>query len=98
MYVAALEEARGRAENEIHVARDVAVLEIVPATIRQDRVLPAKEAAVAERRAVAVQSDGQGLALGAGAVFEGDIFGGEIVCVNDRRRRAKSADGFAGRA
>jgi hypothetical protein len=54
MNVAALEEAGGRAENKIYVARDVAVLEIVPAAIRQDGVLPAKEPAVAKRRAVAV--------------------------------------------
>src|SRR6266540_6316237 len=52
--VAALEESRRRAEDEIHVARDVAVFKILAATIEQNRVLPAQKTAILETYAGAV--------------------------------------------
>src|SRR5687768_9686156 len=59
--VAALEEGGRRAEDEVHVAGDVAVLEVLTPAVEEDRVLPAEEAAVAEDGAVAVDADGERL-------------------------------------
>src|SRR6266404_1562635 len=54
MDVTALEEARSCAKNEIHMARDIAILKILTAAIRQNRILPAPKPAVPECRPVAV--------------------------------------------
>src|SRR5262249_18279662 len=62
MDVAFLEKGGGGAEDEIHVAGDVAVLKIMAAAIGENGVLPAEEAAMAEDGAVAVKTDGEGLA------------------------------------
>src|SRR5258708_9832094 len=96
--VAPLEEAGRGAKNEIHVAGDVTILEVLAAAICQNGILPAKKPAVAKRCAVTIQPDGQRLALGTGAVFKGDVLGREIVGINGSRGRAKGADGFAPRA
>src|SRR5947209_13297737 len=97
VYVAALEEGGCAAEDEVHVARDVAVLEVLPPAVEQNRVLPAEEAAVAERDAVAVNAQGERLPDGAGGVLEGEVLGGEVVGVNVGRGRAERADGQARR-
>src|SRR5262249_61160906 len=70
MNVAALEESRRRAEDEIHVARDVAVFKILAAAIEQDRVLPAQKKAFAERDGVDVHSESRGVPDGPGGAFK----------------------------
>src|SRR5215470_8122126 len=95
MNVAALEESRRRAEDEIHVARDVAVFKILASTIEQERVLPAEKAAILETHAVAVHAQRQRLPYRPGGVFERDVLRREPVTVNLRGRRAKRADRFA---
>ena len=93
--MAFLEPRRRRAENEIHVTGNVTIFKILPAAVQQNRVLPAQKAAVAEHRAVAVHAHGQRLSDRARGIFKRDIFRREIVRVNCRRGRVKSADGFA---
>src|SRR5947199_47660 len=90
-----LKPGRGRAENKIHMAADVAAFEILPSAVDEDGVLPAEETAVAETGAVAIHPDGEGLADGAGGIFKGEIFRGKIIRINRGRRRLEGADGFA---
>ena len=79
MYVAMLEKGAACAEDEIHMACDVAVLKILAATIQKNCVLPTQKAAVAKDNAVAVNSHGQSLTDRASGIFKGNILGGEIV-------------------
>ena len=95
MDVALLEKVRCRAKNEVNMPRDVAALEVMAATIGENRILPAEKPAVAKHHAVAINADGQRLAHGSGGVFKRDVFRREIVRINLRRRRAERADGFA---
>ena len=48
-----------------------------------------------EGHAVAINSDCECLADGAGRVFKSYVFGGEIIRIDDSRWRAKGADWFA---
>src|SRR5262249_62241895 len=80
--VAALEESRRRAENEIHVARDVAVFKILAAAIDQDRVLPAQKAAILETHAVAVHAQSQRLPAGPGGGFGRDCVAREAAALH----------------
>ena len=92
----ALLEPRGRrAKNKIHMALDVAILEILPAAVDENRVLPAEEPAIAERRAVAVHADGERLTDWPGRIRECDVLRREIIRINRRRRCLEGADGFA---
>ena len=84
-----------RAENEIHVTGNGAVFKILAAAVQQNRILPPEETAVAEHRAVAVHADGQRLPDRARGVFKRDVFRREIIRVNERRRGAERAQGFA---
>src|SRR5262249_14032670 len=93
--VAALEESRRRAEDKIHVARDVAVFKILAATIEQDRVLPAEKAAILETHAVAVYAQRQRLPDRSGGVFKRDVVRREPVTVNLPGRPANPAHTFA---
>ena len=95
MDVASLEVRRCAAENEIHVAGDVRVGEVVAPAVEKDRVLPAQEAAVPEHHAVAVHADRQRLADRPGRVLERQVLGGEIVRVDLHRRRPERADRLA---
>lgn len=52
---------------------------------RVQRVLIAQYAAVAEGSAVAIYVQGYGLAHGAGGIFEGNVFGREIVGLHQHR-------------
>ena len=77
---AVIENGRGFSEDEIDVAFDIAVVEIIAAVaVGEDRVLPAEEPAIVERDSVAGDFDGQGLAVRAEGVLEGDVLGGEII-------------------
>src|SRR5262249_34088116 len=67
---AALEPRRRAAEDEVHVSCDERVFEILAAAIQEDRVLPPEEAAVAEYHAIAVDTDGECLAVRTGGVLE----------------------------
>ena len=91
---AALEEGRGPAEDEVDAPRDEAVLEVLPAAVEQDRVLPPHEPAAAEGGAVAVHAHGERLPpLGPRGVLEGQVLRREVVRVDLRGRRAEGADG-----
>src|SRR5215831_6838687 len=92
MNVASLEEGRRRTKNEVHMPSDQRILEVVTAAVEQNRVLPAQEAAITEDGTIAVYTQCQSLTHGACAVLKRDVFGGEIVCVNENRRGAKRAD------
>ena len=59
--MASLEHRRRSAENEIDVPADERVLEVVASTVEEDRVLPAQQAAVPHRDAIAVHAQGQRL-------------------------------------
>ena len=89
---AALEERRRAAEDEIDMTRDERVFEVVAAAIEKDGVLPAEEAAVAKRHAIAVDPDRERLPDGAGGVLERQVLGGEVVGVDDGGGRAERAD------
>ena len=83
--LAAVEERAGVAEDEIHVAFDVAVREILAAAVGVEGVLVAEEADVAEDGAVAGDLDCDGLrtfgkrTVARVAVFKGEVLGIEIV-------------------
>ena len=53
----ALEEGCGASENKIHVPFYIAVFEVLPPVIQQDRVLPPQKPAMAEYRAIAVDAN-----------------------------------------
>ncbi len=93
--VALLKPCCRRAEYEIHVAADVAILKILPAAVQQNGVLPAQKPAVAKRRAVPVHANRQRLPDRAGRILDRDVFRCKIVRVNQRRRGAERADGLA---
>ena len=85
--MAAIEVTRGRAENEVDAALDVAVREVMAPAIDQDRVLPSEEAAAAEFQPVAVSAQREGLRDGgtfrartrfAGIVGDGEVFPGRM--------------------
>src|SRR5262249_22620601 len=98
MDVTPLKKIRGGAEDEIDVAGDVAVLEIVAPAIGQDRILPAEKTAVPERHPVPVNADRQSLAFGTGAVFKSKVLGRKIVRIDGGGWRVKSPDRLAVRA
>src|SRR4029079_8630240 len=91
----ALEPRGCAAEDEVDVPGDQRVLEVLPAAIEKDRVLPAEEPAVAEHHAIAVDAQRERLPVGSGGVLEGQVLGGEIVGVDDRRRRPERAHWLA---
>ena len=90
---------RGRgAKDKIDVPGDVAILEILPAAIDQNRVLPAEKAAVAKDDAIALDANSQRLPYRAGRILKGEVLNREVVRVDESRRRTESADGLAIRA
>jgi len=95
MEAAVLEPRCARPKNEIHMARNVAILVIMAPAIVKYCVLPAQETAMAKRHAVAIDARGEGLSFRPGAIFERDVLGHEIVGVDPGGRRAKRADGPA---
>src|SRR5262245_52033501 len=89
-------EVRGSAtEDEVDMARDEGVLEVLPTAIEEDRVLPAQEPAVAEHHAIAVDAQREGLTDRSRGVLERQVLGREVVRVDDRRRRAERPDRLA---
>src|SRR5439155_1297478 len=54
--LAAVEDIRAGAVDEINTALDVTVAEVVPAGVGEERVLPAEQAAVAQDGAVALEA------------------------------------------
>src|SRR6267142_5639228 len=95
MNVTFLKPAGRASENKIDMARNVTAFKVVPATIGEDRVLPAEESTVAKGNSIAINTNRQRLANRAGRILECDILGAKIVCIDKGRGRAKSADRFA---
>lgn len=107
---AVVQDGGGTAEDEVDVALDVAVAEVLPGEdgqvrrVRVEGVLVAQEAAVVEGAAVARDLDGDGLGSGDGGirgaqpvVGEGEVAGGEAVGLEGDGRAARRAVGAAAR-
>ena len=92
--MAALEESSGAAEDKIDVTGDVAVFKVLPATIDEDRVLPTEEATLAKDSAVAIDANGKRLANRPRRILESNVLSGEVISIDLRGRRAKSANRF----
>src|SRR5439155_18133511 len=93
---AMIEHRRRASEDEIDAALDVTMIEILPAAVGVERVLPAEESAVAEDRAIAERFERDGLPGVAGGVFEGDVLGGEIAGVDERAGAPAGPNGLRG--
>ncbi len=95
MDVTMFKPRRSRAKNEVHMPFDITIVEILTPAINQNRVLPAEETAVAERGAVTIHANRQGLPDRPGGVGKRDVFRRKIVGVNRRGRRFERAERFA---
>jgi hypothetical protein len=77
-------EIGGRsAEDEVHGSFDVTVIEVLATRLGQQRVLIPQEAAVPKNAAIAHDRQRESLALGTGGIVEGEVFGGEIIGLNE---------------
>src|SRR5690349_9178201 len=74
---------------------DVAVLKILASAIYENRVLPAKKAAVTKYDSVTFDTNGERLPDRASRVYEGNVLNREIVGIDECRRRAKCPNRFA---
>ena len=91
MHFAAVEEGRGAAEDEIHVPCHVAIREVVPSAIQQQRVLPAQQPAAAKFAAIAIHPQRHGLPDRTRGVRDRDIFPLHAIAIDLHGRRAKRA-------
>ena len=66
------------AKDEIDVTFDVAVLVILPAAMREQRVLPTKKATVAKHSAIGVDVRGDCLRANTICIFEGDVLSPKV--------------------
>ncbi len=92
---AALEEGGRGSEDEVHVAGDRAALEVLTAAVQEHGVLPARETAVAEDGAVAVDAERERLPDGAGGVLEAELLRREVVRIDHGGRRPEGPDRLA---
>src|SRR5262249_44079517 len=83
-----------RAENEIDVAGNITIFEVLPSAVHQYRVLPAEKTAFSKNHPVAIDADGQGLPYRTGRVLESDVLGGEVVGINNSWRGAEGSARF----
>src|SRR5258708_31755165 len=95
MNMAFLEERGGAAKDEIDMPADVTSLEILAAPVYEERVLPAKEAAVAKHRTVAVDAYRQRLPFGTGRILERDVLRRKVVGIDYSRRGSERRDRLA---
>lgn len=92
MKVASLEKCRRRVEDKIQVAGDERVVEVVPSAIHEQRILPFHESAISENDTISIDSHSDSLADGAGAILECQVVGGEVVGIDDDRRRTEGSN------
>ena len=77
---------------------DIAAFEIVPASVCQDRILPAEKTAVTKCVSIPIEPDCQGLPYGTGGVFERNVLRRKVIRVDQRRSCAEGANRFAVRS
>src|SRR5438067_10884086 len=95
MNMAAFEPCGCGAEDEINVPGNVAVFEILPATIQKHSILPSDNATATKHHAISINADCQRLAHRAGGIFKSKVLGSDVVRVDYRRRRPKGCYGFS---
>ncbi len=76
--VAVFENRGGVTENEINVTLDVAVLVILPPTVREQRILPADEATIAKDNSIGVHVNGDGLRTSAVGVLKRKVLSAKV--------------------
>src|SRR5262249_45702094 len=90
--VTTLEPGRGSAKDEIDMAGNVAIFEVLAATIEENCVLPTEKATASKKKAVAIPTNRQRLADRPRRVLKSYVFKRDIVGIDLRRRRAKGRD------
>src|SRR5437588_11067595 len=75
---AVLENSRGVPEDEINVSFDVAVLVILPAAVREQRVLPSEKATVTKHDPIGIDVSGDCLRADPVSILKRDVLSPKV--------------------
>ena len=75
---AVFENSRGVSKDEIHVSFDIAGLVILPAAVREERVLPSEKATVTKYDPIGIDVSSDGLRAHAVSILKRDVLSPKV--------------------